>query len=120
MLILFWILTGLLAFVFLAFGSMKLVRSREALASSGMGWAADFSAGSVRLIGVAQILGAIGLVLPALLGIAVVLSPIAAIALTVLMIGAIVTHAKRSEPVIAALIVTVLLLVVAFLGFTSI
>lgn len=92
-----WIVASVLALAFLAAGLMKIVQPREKLAASGMGWAGDFSAGAVKAIGVAEVLGALGLVLPALTGVATVLVPIAAIGLAVVMAGAVVVHLKRGE-----------------------
>jgi uncharacterized membrane protein YphA (DoxX/SURF4 family) len=120
MTIAFWIVSGLLALVFLATGSMKLARSREQLVAGGMGYAADFSTTQVKLIGTAQVLGAIGLILPVLLNIAPVLSPFAALALAVIMVGAIVVHVRRKEAFIPPLVLAVLALVAAALGFATI
>jgi uncharacterized membrane protein YphA (DoxX/SURF4 family) len=92
-----WIVTIVLAIGFLAAGTLKVVRTREQLGATGMGWAADFSPGMVKLIGAAESLGAIGLVLPALVDVAPTLVPIAAAALAVVMIGAVVTHVRRHE-----------------------
>ncbi|MFT4212928.1 MAG: DoxX family protein [Microbacterium sp.] len=119
MLIAYWIVAGLLAVVFLGTGIMKLARSKDALQAVGMGWAEDFSPTAVKLIGVAEVLGAIGLILPALSGIAAVLSPIAAIALAVLMTGATVAHLRRHEPPIPLALV-VLSIAAAVLGFLAV
>jgi uncharacterized membrane protein YphA (DoxX/SURF4 family) len=92
-----WIAAGMLAAVLLAAGASKLTKSRADLAASGQGWAEDFSPGTVKAIGVLEVLAAIGLVLPALLGIAPILVPLAATGVVLLMIGAAVTHARRRE-----------------------
>lgn len=92
-----WIIAGLLAVLFLASGAMKLARSNEQLAASGMGFAEDFSKGAVNAIGVLEILAAIGLILPAVLDIAPVFVPLAAVGLVLLMVGAIITHLRRRE-----------------------
>lgn len=96
---------------------MKLLGSRDALLASGMSWVEDFPLGAVRLIGVAELLGAAGVILPLLLNILPILSPIAAVALTVLMLGAIAVHVRRREPFIAALITALLTVSSALLGF---
>lgn len=119
MLIASWIITGLLALVFLAAGLMKLARSRTALAASGMAWVDDFSDTAVKLIGAAEVIGAVGLVLPPLLGIAPVLGPIAAAALAVLMIGAVATHLRRKEGFLPALVLAVLSVAASVLGFLN-
>jgi hypothetical protein len=62
-----------------------------------MAWTEDFSAGAVKAIGAAELLGAIGLILPALLDIAPVLVPLAATGLALTMIGAVVVHIRRGE-----------------------
>ncbi|AGL18323.1 DoxX family protein [Actinoplanes sp. N902-109] len=105
-----WIVAALLAVAFLGAGSMKLLRSREQLKSSGMGWVDDFSPAAVKAIGALEVLGAIGLVLPALLDIAPILVPLAATGLALAMIGAVVVHARRHEMNTAAPSVVLLVL----------
>jgi uncharacterized membrane protein YphA (DoxX/SURF4 family) len=92
-----WIVAGLLALAFLGAGFMKSTRSSDKLAAAGMAWVEDFSPGVVRFIGISEVLGAIGLVLPPLVGVAPILAPIAAAALAVVMAGAVVTHLRRKE-----------------------
>ncbi|MFL6120855.1 DoxX family protein [Actinophytocola sp.] len=92
-----WVVTGLLAAAVLAAGVLKVVRPRERLQSAGMTWVEDFSDGMVKLVGVLEVLAAIGLVLPALLHIAPVFVPLAALGLVLVMIGAVVVHLRRSE-----------------------
>jgi uncharacterized membrane protein YphA (DoxX/SURF4 family) len=97
-----WIIAGLLAAAFLAAGLMKVSQPKEKLAASGMGWTDGFSPGGVKAIGAVEVLAAVGLILPAALGIAPVLVPLAAVGLVLLMIGAAITHARRHElPMIA-------------------
>ena len=95
--IVLWIIAGLLAFAFLAAGAMKLAQPKEKLAASGMAWTDAFSPGMVKLIGALEVLAAIGLILPAVLDIAPILVPLAALGLVLMMIGAAVTHARRKE-----------------------
>jgi uncharacterized membrane protein YphA (DoxX/SURF4 family) len=86
-----WITTGLLAAVFLFAGSTKLFLSREKLAEApGGGWVLDFSAGFVKALGAVEILGA-------LLGIAPVLVPLAAVGLATIMVGAAIVTYRRRE-----------------------
>jgi uncharacterized membrane protein YphA (DoxX/SURF4 family) len=96
--IVLWIIAGLLAAGFLLAGLMKLTRPTEKLAASGMPWTADFSAAAVKTIGGLEILAAIGLILPGALNVAPVLVPLAALGLVLIMIGAMVVHARRKEP----------------------
>ena len=100
-----WIIAIVLAVGFTASGLMKIFRSKEQLVSSGMGWAQDFSPSTIRLIGIAELLGAIGLILP-------VLVPLAAVGLVLVMVGAAAVHARRKEwPFIAVNVVLMVLAV---------
>jgi uncharacterized membrane protein YphA (DoxX/SURF4 family) len=115
-----WILAGLLAAFFLAAGLTKLSQSKEKLGENpNMAWTKDFSAGTLKLIGTAEVLGAIGLILPAVLDIAPILVPLAAVGLAVIMAGAIITHARRKEFKVIPLnaVVLVVALVVAIFRF---
>ncbi|PRY23430.1 DoxX family protein [Pseudosporangium ferrugineum] len=111
-----WVVAAVLAVAFLGAGVMKLVQPKEKLAASGMGWAESFSPGTIKLIGALEVLAAIGLILPAALDIAPVLVPLAALGLVLIMIGAIVTHARRGENQAIGVNV-VLLLLVAFVAW---
>jgi len=91
-----WIVQGLLAVAFLMAGGMKLSQPKEKLAER-MGWVEDFSQNTVRLIGLLEVLGAIGLILPLALKIWPVLTGLAAVGLVLTMIGAAVTHIRRNE-----------------------
>lgn len=93
----YWVVAGLLALIYLGTGGMKLFRTPAKLAESGLAWAADFPTWAVRSIGLLEVLGAAGLVLPALTAIASVLSPVAAVGLGVIQIGAVITHIVRGE-----------------------
>lgn len=117
MFIALWILNGLLALAFIAAGAMKVARPKPALVASGMGYAEDFSAPSIKLIGAAEVVGGIGLILPLLTDIAPILTPIAAAALTVIMIGATVVHVRRHENSMPSIVLGVLSAVSAVLGF---
>jgi len=108
-----WILQGLLALAFAAGGTMKLVSPREKLIANKMTWAADFSDGQVKLIGLSELLGGIGLVAPWATRIVPVLTPIAAACLVVIMTGAAVVHIRRKEPAIPAIVLGVLVALVA-------
>src|ERR1017187_1777979 len=93
-----WIIAGFMATVFLAAGASKLLIPQEKLAKApGGGWVLDFSAGFVKALGAVEILGAVGLILPALLDIAPVLVPLAALGLGLIMIGAAIVEFRRRE-----------------------
>lgn len=107
-----WILTVVLAFVFLAAGGLKLSRSKEQLAESGLAWTEDFSSGTVKLIGALELLAVLGLILPGAFGVATVLVPLAAVGLALMMVGAAITHLRRHEPQLVALNAVLLVLAV--------
>jgi uncharacterized membrane protein YphA (DoxX/SURF4 family) len=106
-----WIVQGLLALLFLFAGGMKLVMPIEAMTEQ-MPLPGLF----LRFIGVAEILGGIGLILPWLLRIWPGLTPLAAIGLVVIMIGAIPLSLAVGE-VAGALIPLVVGLLLAFIAY---
>jgi uncharacterized membrane protein len=91
-----WILQGLLAVMFAMSGLMKTTQPVDKLAQK-MPWVEDFSASTVRFIGAMEILGALGLILPAATGIATVLTAVAATGLAVTMLLAVGLHLRRNE-----------------------
>lgn len=97
MTVVLWVITVLLTLAFLAAGAMKIAQTKAKLAAAGQGWVNGFSGNTVKLIGAIEILGALGLILPALLNIATILVPVAAAGLCLLMIGAAITHIRRGE-----------------------
>jgi uncharacterized membrane protein YphA (DoxX/SURF4 family) len=97
-----WIIAIVLGVAFIGAGVMKALRPKAQLAASGMGWTDDFSANTVKLIGVLEILAGIGLILPAAVDVLPVFVPLAALGLVLVMLGAIVVHGRRKEyPMIA-------------------
>ena len=91
-----WIIQILLALAFGVAGVLKATQGRKL--EDRMPWVEDFSDRTVRFIGVMELLGAIGLVLPAATGVATWLTPLAATGLAVVMVLAILTHLRRKEP----------------------
>lgn len=110
-----WIVQGLLAVIFLMAGFMKVSQSKEKMAER-VAWVEDFSLNTIRAIGIAEIFGALGLILPAATGILPWLTPVAAIGLVLTMIGAAITHARRGENSMIGMNV-MLLLLAAFVAF---
>ncbi|MBM3773218.1 MAG: DoxX family protein [Acidimicrobiia bacterium] len=110
-----WTLQILLTLAFGAAGTMKLITPKDQLVANGMGWANDFSHTQVQLIGAAEVLGAVGLVVPAATDILPVLTPTAAAGLTVLMAGAAMMHLQRGEPPVVPLVVGLLAAIVVWL-----
>ncbi len=119
MFIAYWIVAGLLALVFLVTGGNKLVKSKEALIASGMHWATGVPAWQIRALAALEVAGAIGLILPIATGIAPLLSPIAAIGLAIILVGASVVHGRLGERRMIGvnLVLTALAIAAAVLGF---
>src|SRR4051812_30782802 len=91
-----WVIQILLAVAYAFAGVLKLTQGRKL--EPKMAWVEDFSDPTVRFIGAVELLGAIGLVLPAATGIAPWLTPLAATGLVVVQVLAVVTHLRRKEP----------------------
>ncbi|MBF6339344.1 DoxX family protein [Nocardia abscessus] len=93
-----WIAAGLLAAVAVAGGITKTFVPKEKLAeAAGGGWTARASVGFVKTLGVLELLAAVGLILPAVLGIASVMVPVTAVCWVLLMLGAMVAHLRDGE-----------------------
>jgi uncharacterized membrane protein len=92
-----WIAQGILAAMFLMAGVMKSTQPREKLKAK-LPWVEEVSDGTLKLIGVSELLGALGLILPWLTGIAPWLTCLAAAGLALVQVLAIFTHVRRKEP----------------------
>jgi hypothetical protein len=92
----YWIVVVLLGVFYLYAGGKKIAQSQEQLAPM-MGWVDTVPMPVVRLIGVVEILGVAGLVLPPLTGIAPVLAIVAAVGFVVLQVLAAGLHLSRGE-----------------------
>jgi uncharacterized membrane protein YphA (DoxX/SURF4 family) len=111
-----WILQLVLAFVFLAAGLTKLSQPRDKL-EAAMAWVQDFTSPVVKAIGGLEVLAAIGLIVPWLFDIAPVFTPLAALGLVALMVGATLTHLRRTEfPYAAGTFVLMLLATTVAIG----
>ncbi|MFK0119117.1 DoxX family protein [Streptomyces sp. NPDC090994] len=96
----YWIVAGLLAVFYLYSGAVKAVRSRERLRPM-MAWVDSMPLAAVRVIGLVEVLGAAGLILPRLTGIAPWLSPAAAIGFVLLQVGATAVHLRMGDRQVA-------------------
>ena len=92
-----WGLQIALAAIFVMAGVIKGTQQKERLARN-LPWVEDFSSGTIRLIAILELLGAIGLIVPAVTGILPVLTPVAATGLAIVMALAVNTHRRRHEP----------------------
>jgi len=115
-----WILQVLLAVAFFGAGLMKLTQPKAKVAER-MAWANDFSETQLKLIGLVELLGAVGLILPAITRILPILTPLAAVGLVLTMIGAALTHIRRGEMpmVLPNLVLLVLAAIVAYGRFVA-
>ena len=112
----YWIVTGVTSFAFVGTGLLKLATSRrKLLENKNTGWVSEFTEPQVKLIGLAEVLGAAGLILPPAVGTAKWLRVPAAIGLLVLMLGAANTHRTRREPVFLPLVLGLLAVITIFL-----
>lgn len=108
-----WVIAILLAGAFFAAGLGKITTTRPALAEKGMTYVEDFSDSQIKAIGWAEILGAIGLIVPMFVPGLQWLVIVAAFALGVVMIGAVAVHSRRQEKYTPALVLGAL---AVFLG----
>ena len=92
----YWIVAALLALLYLYSGGIKVVQSKDQLRPM-MGWIDSVPLSLVRTIGVLEVLGALGLVLPPLTGVAPGLALVAAAGLVLIQVGAISLHLSRGE-----------------------
>lgn len=107
-----WVAQVFLAAMFLFAGYTKVTNTPDELAATmGWGWALTFPAWFILFIGVAEILGAIGVVLPAATRILPWLTPLAAAGFVIVQVAAMILHASRGE--FAVLPFNVLLLAAA-------
>lgn len=93
-----WIAQGVLAALFLFAGGMKLVVPAAALAAQS-----HLPGAFMKFIGIAETMGALGLILPGLLHIRERLTPLAASGLVIIMIGAVVTTILQGQAPMAVI-----------------
>jgi uncharacterized membrane protein YphA (DoxX/SURF4 family) len=109
-----WIVQGLLAAAFGMAGLMKLTAPIEQLAENGMSFVNDYSEGMVRFIGISELLGALGLIIPAAFRFKTFLTPLAAVGLAIIMVLATSYHIGANEPIIGSVVFFVLTTFIAW------
>jgi putative oxidoreductase len=107
-----WVVQGLLALAFLAAGTMKVSQPLESLGKR-MQWVNAVSPGGVRFIGAAEILGALGLILPLVTGILPWLTVVAAAGLVIIQVAAVIFHLQRGEAKVVPMNLVLLILALA-------
>jgi uncharacterized membrane protein len=109
-----WIVQSLLAFAFMAAGGMKLFAYEKYKATSEKNGPSGLTRELISFIGIAELAGAIGIVLPMAAGFAPWLSAWAAVGLSTIMLLAIGYHVRRHESPVAP---GILFLLAAFVVF---
>ena len=112
-----WIIQGVLAVLFLLSGGMKLVafdRYTKMIEQRSPGREAGLPKSFAMFIGLSEVAGSLGLILPEATGIAPLLTPLAALGLGVIMLGATVHHWRRGEAPLFTIVLLGLALFVAF------
>jgi uncharacterized membrane protein YphA (DoxX/SURF4 family) len=112
-----WVVQVLVGLLFIFAGGSKLVMGADQLQQMQAGQAVTFSLGFLRFIGVCELLGGLGLILPGLLRIRPGLTPLAAAGLIVIMIGATVVTLQNGMAG-AAVIPAVVGLLCAFVAYS--
>ncbi len=107
-----WFAQVVAALIFLVTGTLKITMPKAKLVQR-MHWAATWPSGRIKLLGLAEVAGAIGLVLPAALHIAPALVPIAAVCLALLMLGAVQTHRRLHESAVPAFLLILVCVAIA-------
>lgn len=108
----YWIVAGILALAYLFSGATKLVRSKAQLEASGQRWVSGARPSFVKFVGVVEILGALGLILPPAFSVLVILAPLAAIGLVLVQAVAIGVHMQIRD--VKSLPINIVLLILAF------
>jgi asparagine N-glycosylation enzyme membrane subunit Stt3 len=106
---LLWSLQVLLAAIFAGTGAVMISQSKERLISSGQTGVAPFPLPVIRVTAFCELLGAIAILVPRLVGVAEFLTPAAAAGFVIVMVGAIGSHAYLREPRNVALATLILI-----------
>ncbi|MFY0627641.1 MAG: DoxX family protein [Reichenbachiella sp.] len=111
------ILQIILILVIGLFGFQKIVMSLPDLIEQGMLWIEDFPAWQVRTIGILEVLGASGLILPYVIKVLPkMIIAIASGGLALTMAGAIITHISRGDVILSIIITSILFLMAAIVA----
>ena len=115
-----WVMQGLLAIMFVMSGFGKISNTKEQHIADGH-IKPGASIGPIRLLGILEWLGCVGIVVPLLTGIMPVLTPIAAVCFGLIMIAGLIIHLLKKEYKMLPLLTTILLLaaVVAYFRFSE-
>jgi putative oxidoreductase len=95
-----WVVQVALALAFGMIGVTKLTTSDADIIQQSGEIVEKYGVGLIRFIGIAEVFGALGLILPAALRILPILTPLAAIGLAIIMSLATALHASKGEPIV--------------------
>ena len=113
MIIALWIATGALALAFAMAGTMKVITPYAQIAGQErMAWTEEVTPAQLKTIGALEVVGAVGMILPAATHLAPWLTPTAAFALAGMMGVAAALHARRRESGTPSIVLVVLALLV--------
>ncbi len=109
-----WMVQVALALAFGMIGVTKLTTSEADLIQQSGELIEKYGVGLIRFIGISEVLGALGLILPAALRILPVLTPLASLGLAIIMVLATALHASKGEPIVTQVIFLLLTLFVVW------
>jgi uncharacterized membrane protein YphA (DoxX/SURF4 family) len=109
-----WVIQSLLAAAFGTAGFMKITTPIDQLLQAGMSFVSTYGLGTVRFIGISELLGAIGLILPSALRIKPILTVFAALGIATVMVLATLYHLTNNEPFFVTIVLGLLALFVAW------
>ncbi len=102
-----WTLQGTLAAIFTVSGLAKISQPKQRLIAIGQTGVTPFPVPVIRFTAFCELLGAVGILLPWLLGVDRFLTPVAAGGFAIVMVGAVASHAYLREPRNVALTVAI-------------
>ena len=114
-----WLVQVILALAFGMIGVTKLTASDADIIQQSGELVEKYGVGLIRFIGISEILGALGLILPAALRILPILTPLAALGLAIIMVLATALHASKGEPIVTQVIFLLLSLFVVWGRFSK-
>lgn len=92
-----WVVQGILAVVFVSSGISKSTLSKERMIATGQTGVAAYPLPFIRVIAALEIVGAVGLIAPQAFAVSAILTPLAAIGLAIIMLGAAASHWRLGE-----------------------
>ncbi len=110
-----WILKGVIAVIFTFTGISKIFLPKAKLLAKGMKGLIDLDEDQIKVAGLLEVLGVVGLILPALLNIGTYISAISASCLSLTMIAAGWINHKLKLPIIPNIVIFIICILIAYL-----